>query len=425
MLERGGLDTGLFDRTWPPLRPAHTNPDRRATPLLAFRAPGMHVFALTPAGDDAVLVRVRGGLVALHVRVAREAFALGERAIDTVRGGREMVATRAAALRENLGRRLLLRHDACGEYRCAQRSLRARTTRKLTSAVAAQRERRRHAPTSEPGAGRLPRLVDRALTADQREDAAVEQLIAHALKRRRLLERVRADIAKSTPALMKQMVEILERIEDDIDGLAAPADDAKTGLAAGAPTAEIVVAEPAVTSSPELAKETPEAIVEQMAPLPSPAAEAPVAPDPAPVPATVAPGAMTEHAIASVIRRHDEAGDAARAALIERIAGIDAEIARLRPGRWPASERRKRSRRREGPAARAEQRLRRDEARQAGRRSPRAWRHPVGRRGADRPCLEDRHRALLEGERQPGACGIAAQAASGGPWAQAGRHRHA
>ena len=208
-----------------------------------------------------------------------------------------------------------------------------RTTRKLKSAIAVERERRRHATTSKPGAGRLPRLVERAVTADQREDAAVEQLIAHALKRRRMLKRLRADIANSTPALLKEVVEILERIEDDIDGLATPADEAKSSLGAGAPTAETVVAEPAMAAPPELAKETPEAIVEQMAPLPSPTAEGPVAPDPAPIPATVALGSMTEHAIASVIRRNDEEGDAARAALVARIEGIDAEIARLRPGR--------------------------------------------------------------------------------------------
>jgi uncharacterized protein YcbK (DUF882 family)/peptidoglycan hydrolase-like protein with peptidoglycan-binding domain len=208
-----------------------------------------------------------------------------------------------------------------------------RTTRKLKSVVAAERVRRRHATTSSPGVGRLPRLVDRAVTADQREDAAVEQLIAYALKRRRVLERARADIANSTPALLKEVVEILERIEDDIDGFATPADEAKSSLGAGAPTAETVVAEPAVASPPEVAKEPPEAIVEQMAPLPSPAAEGPVAPDSAPAPATVALGSMTERAIASVIRRHDEAGDAARTALVERIEGIDADIARLRPGR--------------------------------------------------------------------------------------------
>ncbi len=140
-----------------------------------------------------------------------------------------------------------------------------------------------------------------------------------ALKRRRLLERVVEEKSNSTPALLKQIVAVLERIEDEVDDLGAPAGQAKSSLAAGAPAPEAAAYAPS------------KAIVEEMAPIPSPLPEGPVAPEPVPAPAPVAPATMTEHALAMQIREHDVAIDAARDALVARIQGIDAELARLRP----------------------------------------------------------------------------------------------
>jgi uncharacterized protein YcbK (DUF882 family) len=172
-----------------------------------------------------------------------------------------------------------------------------RTTRRLANAVAAERERRRHAAA---GDDRLTRMAARARVADHREDAATEQLITYALQRRATLEQVLRARRRATPALLERIVRLLERIEDDVEALRA----------AGA-------------------SET--AVVTEMAPLPPPPDEGPMAPAPSRPSTSVATAARTEQQLAALIRAHDEAGDAARRALVDRVARVDAELARLRP----------------------------------------------------------------------------------------------
>ena len=97
---------------------------------------------------------------------------------------------------------------------------------KLRKAVEREKQRReqpwrrdaRQEAAREPARQDLASLVERALRADRRHDAALEDLLEYGLGRRRQLKQLEAK-AHSPEALLSEIVAILLRIEDDVEEL--------------------------------------------------------------------------------------------------------------------------------------------------------------------------------------------------------------
>ncbi len=228
---------------------------------------------------------------------------------------------------------------------------------KLRKAVEREKRRReqlgggtqpgKEPPAAEPARGDLASLVERALRTDRRHDAALEDLLAYGLGRRRQLKRLVEQQAHSPEALLSEIVAILLRIEDDVEELKkaeqqepATAEPVALADAPGAPDAAAPVMVEALVEVPAASggqtTKVP-ATVTQVEPPPPSAPEGPASPHMnatagrAVALTAAALADLPDRAIAGMIREHDEAIDVARGVLVERFTRYEDELARLRP----------------------------------------------------------------------------------------------
>jgi hypothetical protein len=171
----------------------------------------------------------------------------------------------------------------------------------LRAAVAKQKRQEHDAKPPVASAGtELAQLAQRARSTDRRQDAALADLLAYGLKRKRLLQRLQHQHANSTEGLLAEVVKLLREIGTDVDALRQGSDHAQVHAEA------VAVYAPAPPSRPPHEGKTTTATA--LAELP-------------------------ERAIAQLIQERDASIDAARGALVERFKGYDAAIARLLPHR--------------------------------------------------------------------------------------------
>jgi hypothetical protein len=211
----------------------------------------------------------------------------------------------------------------------------SRTAEKLSRAVAQEKERRKQDGGGVPVQANVPvgsarrdlaALVGRALRTDDRHDEAFEDLLAYGLRRRRQLKRAVDERGSSTEGLLSKIVEILLRIEDDVEELGEP-EEKQPAVTTAPPAANAPAeAEPAVAGTAT----APQAVSIQ----PSPPGATAALPQPEPNGNTAADtaaalAAMSDRALARLIREHDAAIGVARGVLVERFAGYEAELARL------------------------------------------------------------------------------------------------
>jgi hypothetical protein len=149
----------------------------------------------------------------------------------------------------------------------------------------------------------LADLARRARRTDQRQDAALADLLAYGLKRKRLLQRLQHQRANSTEGLLAEVVKLLREIGSDVDVLRQGTDH------------EQVHAEPVAVYATA---------------APAPPSHPPQEPNGKP-PAATALAELPERAIAQLIQERDASIDAARGVLVERFKGYDTAIARLLP----------------------------------------------------------------------------------------------